>query len=146
MKLYPTVFSPSSSSLFLFIFFNIYVWFWTKKQWTLFILHLRLVKVIKQRLREKYPKHDNRESAENETIEMRIKIHLNYRNRIFIFNFFFINNIIFTMELHSKERRSVFFSISNVILETVIYVKLENHLFMSNFYQPFAISGNCKAI
>ena len=24
----------------------------------------------------KYPKHDNRESAENETIEMRIKIHL----------------------------------------------------------------------
>ena len=36
------------------------------------------------------------------------------------------------MKMHSIER-SV--SISNVISETVMDVKLENHLFMSNFYQ-----------
>lgn len=29
-----------------------------------------------EEVERKYPKHDNRESAENETIEMRIKIHL----------------------------------------------------------------------
>lgn len=120
--------------------------FWNlKKQWTLFILHLPYGE-RRRRLGErerKYPKHDNRESAENETIEMRIKIHLTtgIAAKLLLRLLFFTIIIIITMKMHSIER-SV--SISNLISETVMDVKLENHLFMSNFYQTLRSQAIAK--
>lgn len=76
----------------------------------------------RERERKKYPKHDSRESAENETIEMRIN---SPQLPVSNWNFFTIK-----ICTHTQRQRDP--SISKVISETVMDVKLENHLFMSN--------------